>query len=111
MGGFFGVVSGQDCVSDLFYGTDYHSHLGTRRGGMAVASASGIYRKIHDISSVPFRAKFDADIDSFRGNAGIGVISDNEDQPLVITSKHGTYAIVTVGKVDNLPDLVSRVFA
>ena len=111
MGGFFGVVSDHDCVSDLFYGTDYHSHLGTRRGGMAVSSSSGIYRKIHDISSVPFRAKFDSDIDSFRGNAGIGVISDTEDQPLTITSKHGTYAIVTVGKVGNLPELVSKIFA
>lgn len=111
MGGFFGVVSEKDCVNDLFYGTDYHSHLGTRRGGMAVASSQGIYRKIHDISSVPFRAKFDGDIDFFRGNAGIGVISDTEDQPLVITSKHGTYAIVTVGKIGNLPELVSRIFA
>lgn len=111
MGGFFGVVSDHDCVSDLFYGTDYHSHLGTRRGGMAVSSSRGIYRKIHDISSVPFRAKFDSDIDSFRGNAGIGVISDTEDQPLTITSKHGTYAIVTVGKVGNLPELVSKIFA
>ena len=78
MGGFFGVVSEHDCVNDLFYGTDYHSHLGTRWGGMAVSSASGIYRGIHNISSVPFRAKFDSEMDSFRGNAGIGVISDTE---------------------------------
>ena len=109
MGGFFGVVSEHDCVNDLFYGTDYHSHLGTRWGGMAVSSASGIYRGIHNISSVPFRAKFDSEMDSFRGNAGIGVISDTEKQPLMITSKHGTYAIVTVGKINNLPELVARI--
>ena len=110
MGGFFGVVSELDCVSDLFYGTDYHSHLGTRWGGMAVASAGGICRRVHDITSVPFRAKFDTDIEVFRGNAGIGTISDTEKQPLTITSKHGTYAIVTVGKINNLPELVSRIF-
>ena len=109
MGGFFGVVSEHDCVNDLFYGTDYHSHLGTRWGGMAVSSASGIYRGIHNISSVPFRAKFDSEMDSFSGNAGIGVISDTEKQPLMITSKHGTYAIVTVGKINNLPELVARI--
>ncbi len=111
MGGFFGAVSSEDCVCDLFYGTDYHSHLGTRRGGMAVDSGSGIVRKIHDITNSPFRSKFDDDIESFHGNAGIGIISDTEDQPLLITSRIGTYAIVTVGKINNLPELVAQIFA
>ena len=111
MGGFFGVVANSDCVSDLFYGTDYHSHLGTRRGGMAVSGPGGITRRIHDITNAPFRSKFDADVALFRGNAGIGVISDTEDQPLLINSKHGSFAIVTVGKIGNLPELVAKIFA
>ncbi|MGE4563959.1 MAG: amidophosphoribosyltransferase [Victivallaceae bacterium] len=112
MGGFFGLVSQQDCVCDLFYGTDYHSHLGTKRGGMAVAGEDGrIIRRIHDISNAQFRSKFDDDLEDFRGKAGIGVISDYEDQPLVITSRFGVYAIVTVGRINNLAELVEESYS
>ncbi len=102
----FGVVSQQDCVDDLFYGTDYHSHLGTQRGGLAVANDEGFKRHIHDITSSQFRSKFEDVIPRLHGSMGIGVISDYEDQPLLINSHHGAYAIVTVGKVDNLEELV-----
>ena len=88
MGGFFGVVSKEDCVGDLFYGTDYHSHLGTKRGGMAVMDDKGIImRRIRDITNAQFRSKFDEDIDMFAGRCGIGIISDYEDQPLIVSSK------------------------
>ena len=105
MGGFFGVVSKDDCVADLFYGTDYHSHLGTSRGGMVVRTEDGFKRNIHDISNTPFRTKFEEDLPKYRGRIGLGVISDYEDQPLLVGSRHGRYAIVTVGRVDNLNDL------
>lgn len=112
MGGFFGVSAKQDCICDLFYGTDYHSHLGTKRGGMAVMDEHNqFHRKIHDISNAQFRSKFDEDIDAFRGKCGIGVISDFEDQPLLITSRHGTYAIVTVSKINNIDELAQEVFS
>lgn len=101
MGGFFGVVSKEDCVNDLFYGTDYHSHLGTCRGGMAVLNADGFTRHIHDISNAQFRSKFEDDVQTMHGLSGIGVISDNESQPLIIGSHLGPYAIVTVGAVKN----------
>ena len=107
MGGFFGVVSKDDCVRDLFYGTDYHSHLGTQRGGMAVRNGAGITRYIHDITNAQFRSKFEEDIGRMKGTRGIGVISDFEDQPLLIGSHLGVYSIVTVGKVANL-DALSR---
>lgn len=111
MGGFFGVVSKDDCVGDLFYGTDYHSHLGTRRGGMATTNSQGeIIRRIHDISNAQFRSKFSDEIDDFEGNIGIGVISDYEDQPLLMTSHLGTYCIVTVGKINNIDELVTEAF-
>lgn len=111
MGGFFGVVSESDCVCDVFYGTDYHSHLGTRRGGIAVVDGQGyIHRKIHDISNAQFRSKFDDDIGHFKGPAGIGIISDYEDQPLVIVGKFGKFAIVTVGKINNIDEIVHRAF-
>lgn len=110
MGGFFGVVSKQDCVADLFFGTDYHSHLGTMRGGLAVLSSKGFQRTIHDISNSQFRSKFENDFRRFEGNAGIGVISDNEDQPLLIASHLGVYAIVTVGAISNLNELVQEMF-
>ncbi len=111
MGGFFGVAAKTDCVSDLFYGIDYHSHLGTKRGGMAVTSPEGkIIRSIHDITNAQFRSKFDDDLDEFIGSTGIGVISDHEDQPLIIGSRLGTYAIVTVGKINNLKELVHEAF-
>jgi len=108
VGGFFGVVSNTDCVPDLFYGTDYHSHLGTMRGGMAVLNGQGFTRSIHDITNTQFRSKFEDELHEFSGNKGIGVISDNEAQPLLINSRHGAYGIVTVGKVNNLDDLVAE---
>lgn len=110
MGGFFGVVSASDCVADLFYGTDYHSHLGTRRGGLAVLGEAGLARTIHDITNSQFRTKFDDDIRRMRGRMGIGIISDTEDQPLLIRSHLGDYAIVTVGAVRNAGELVRQAF-
>jgi amidophosphoribosyltransferase len=106
MGGFFGVASRNDCVADVFYGTDYHSHLGTRRGGMVTSTDAGFKRNIHDISNSPFRTKFEDELPKHRGNLGLGVISDYEDQPLLIGSHHGVYALVTVGRVNNLDELV-----
>ncbi len=108
MGGLFAAVSHDDCVQDLFYGTDYHSHLGTKRGGLAVANASGYTRFIHNISNAQFRSKFEDDIGRMRGNRGIGVISDYEDQPLIIGSHLGVYAIVTVGLVRNTHELARQ---
>lgn len=110
MGGFFGVVSKRDCVADLFFGTDYHSHLGTMRGGLAVLEGKEFHRAIHDISNAQFRTKFESDYKRFKGACGIGVISDNEDQPLVIASHHGVYAIVTVGVITNASQLVKEQF-
>jgi amidophosphoribosyltransferase len=109
MGGFFGVVSESDCVHDLFYGTDYHSHLGTRRGGLA-ADNGGFIRFIHDITNAQFRSKFEDDITKMRGSRGIGVISDYEDQPLIIGSHLGVYAIVTVGAVKNVDELARGLY-
>ena len=98
MGGFFGVAAKEDCVFDLFFGTDYHSHLGTRRAGMAVYSKEeGYNRAIHNIENAPFRTKFDKDVNEMHGHLGIGCISDFEPQPLMVRSHHGTYAITTVG--------------
>ena len=105
MGGFFGVASKNDCVFDLFFGTDYHSHLGTRRGGMAVYGEKGFDRAIHNIENTPFRTKFDKDVQQMQGYMGIGCISDFEPQPLLIRSHHGTFAIVTVGKICNMEAL------
>jgi len=110
MGGLFGVVSKEDCVSDLFYGTDYHSHLGTRRGGLAVKNSDGFTRFIHNIENAQFRSKFEQDVPGMRGNRGIGIISDNEDQPVLIGSHFGKYAIVTVAKINNTEELVKRIF-
>jgi amidophosphoribosyltransferase len=106
LSGVFGVVSREDCVADLFYGTDYHSHLGTVRGGLAVKNGEGFTRFIHDITTTQFRSKFQVDLPRLHGSSGIGVISDYEDQPLLINSHHGAYAIATVGKVANLDRLV-----
>lgn len=110
MGGFFGVVSQTDCVVDLFYGTDYHSHLGTRRGGLTVVNGAGFDRYIHDITNAQFRTKFETDVGRLRGRMGIGVISDHEDQPLIVSSHLGTYAIATVGKVANIKNLAKLAF-
>ena len=107
MGGFFGVAAKEDCVFDLFFGTDYHSHLGTRRAGMAVYSKEeGYNRAIHNIENAPFRTKFDKDVNEMRGNLGIGCISDFEPQPLMVRSHHGTYAITTVGKINNTDAII-----
>ncbi|MBE6391817.1 MAG: amidophosphoribosyltransferase [Lentisphaerae bacterium] len=112
MGGFFGVASKSDCVSDIYFGTDYHSHLGTKRGGIAVTNPAGkIDRRIHDISNAQFRSKFDSEIGSFSGNTGMGVISDTEDQPLIISSQLGTFAIITVGKINNVDEILDLAFA
>ena len=110
MGGLFGVASESDCADDLFYGTDYHSHLGTCRGGLAVLNDEGFTRHIHDISNAQFRSKFEDDIKDMHGNSGIGVISDNESQPLIIGSHLGPYAIVTVGVIANIDELASDAF-
>ena len=111
MGGFFGVASKEDCVFDLFFGTDYHSHLGTRRAGMAVYSKEdGFDRAIHNIENAPFRTKFDKDANTMHGNFGIGCISDYEPQPLIIRSHHGTYAITTVGKINNKEEIIKKLF-
>ncbi|HIW82040.1 MAG TPA: amidophosphoribosyltransferase [Candidatus Acetatifactor stercoripullorum] len=112
MGGFFGVAAKEDCVFDLFFGTDYHSHLGTRRAGMAVYSReSGYNRAIHNIENAPFRTKFDKDVNEMSGNLGIGCISDYEPQPLMVRSHHGTYAISTVGKINNTDAILKELFA
>lgn len=107
MGGFFGVAAKDDCVFDLFFGVDYHSHLGTRRGGMAVFGDKGFDRAIHNIENSPFRTKFDKDMQTMHGYYGIACISDYEPQPLIIRSHHGTYAITTVSKINNVDEIVN----
>lgn len=112
MGGFFGAVTKENCVFDVFYGTDYHSHLGTRRAGMVMYSGEkGFDRAIHNIENSPFRTKFADDVNNMSGNMGIGCISDYEAQPLLIRSKLCTYAITTVGKINNVDELLEKVFA
>lgn len=106
MGGIFGVASKSSCTLDLFFGTDYHSHLGTRRGGLAVYGPNGFNRSIHNIENTPFRTKFDGDLNELEGNLGIGCISDNEPQPLLVQSHLGSFAITTVGKINNMDELV-----
>lgn len=105
MGGFFGVVSSTPCVSDLFYGVDYHSHLGTKRGGLVTWDGTSFHRSIHNIDNTYFRTKFGDEVDKFVGNSGIGVISDTDSQPLVVNSHLGRFAIVTVARVNNLAEL------
>lgn len=112
MGGFFGVVSNRDCVLDVFFGTDYHSHLGTSQGGMVVLAPGGdFHRQIHSIKNTPFRTKFEDDLTQFRGTSGIGCISDSDPQPLLVRSHLGFFAIATVGIINNAQDLVSRHFS
>ncbi len=111
MGGFCGVISKEDCVVDLFFGTDYHSHLGTQRGGMAVLGDNGIQRAIHNIQNSPFRTKFQNDFSTFSGKMGLGVISDTDPQPLVVASHLGTYAIMMVGLLTNIEDLMQEMYA
>lgn len=110
MGGIFGVASKNSCTLDLFFGVDYHSHLGTKRGGMAVYGKQGFSRSIHNIENSPFRTKFDGDLDELEGNLGIGCISDNEPQPLLIQSHLGSFAITTVGKINNETQLIQEAY-
>ena len=110
MGGFFGVAAKGDCLFDLFFGTDYHSHLGTRRGGMAVYGEKGFDRAIHNIENTPFRTKFDKDMQEMEGHLGIGCISDYEPQPLIVRSHHGIFAITTVGRINNTDEIVNTIF-
>ena len=112
MGGVFGVVSRESCVTDLFFGVDYHSHLGTRRGGMAVYSPeTGFERAIHNIENSPFRTKFERDVEEMAGTMGIGCISDTDPQPLIVRSHLGNYALTTVGRINNIEALVEQAFA
>ena len=113
MGGFFGTVSKSGCVTDLFYGTDYNSHLGTRRGGLATYDAEKYQftRSIHNLESTYFRTKFEDELDKFTGNSGIGIISDTDAQPIIINSHLGRFAIVTVAKVLNIDELEAQLLA
>ena len=110
MGGFFGAVSKDDCVFDLFFGVDYHSHLGTRRAGMAVYDfENGFDKAIHNIENAPFRTKFTKESNEMRGQMGIGCISDFEAQPILVRSHHGTFAIATVGKINNIDEITEEI--
>ncbi len=111
MGGFFSAALKEDCIFDLFYGTDYHSHLGTRRAGLAVYGPNGFKRAIHNIENSPFRTKFTNDIDELKGYMGIGCISDYDPQPLVVRSHHGPYAIACIGRINNVDEILETIFA
>ena len=113
MGGFFGTVSKASCVTDLFYGTDYNSHLGTKRGGLASYDAEeGMFaRSIHNLESTYFRTKFEDELDKFKGNVGIGIISDTDPQPIIINSHLGRFAIVTVAKIVNLEEIEAELLS
>ena len=109
MGGFFGITSINDCMADVFFGTDYHSHLGTRRAGMAAYSPEiGLQREIHNIENAPFRTRFEHIFDEMEGTAAIGCISDSEPQPLLIRSNLGTYAVCMIGRINNAEELIDR---
>ena len=110
MGGFFGCTSKEACITELFYGSDYLSHLGTKRGGIATLDSDGFHRTIHSLENAYFRSKFEPDIDELTGNMGIGVVSDTDPQPIIIHSRLGTFALVTVGKVANLDELVAQAY-
>ncbi len=110
MGGIFGVISKRDCVFDLFFGTDYHSHLGTKRAGMAVYGTDGFSRAIHNISNAPFRTKFEREINEMKGTSGIGCISDSDPQPLVVRSHLGNFAITTVRKINNVDEMLDMAY-
>ena len=112
MGGFFGVASKKECVLDLFFGVDYHSHLGTRRAGMIIHDEKqGFHRQIHSIENTPFRTKFEKDLVEFHGCTGIGCISDSDPQPLLVRSHLGLYAITTVGMINNADELIDKYFS
>ena len=108
MGGFFGAASKRDVVIDVFFGVDYHSHLGTRRAGMIIHDEDGFQREIHSIENTPFRTKFESDLESFHGNSGIGCISDTDPQPLLVRSHLGTFALTTVSAINNAEELVEK---
>ena len=108
MGGFFATALKEDCIFDLYYGTDYHSHLGTRRAGMAVYGEEGFNRAIHNIENSPFRTKFEGITEEMHGCAAIGCISDTDPQPMMIHSNHGVYAIVIVGVINNDKELMKQ---
>ena len=110
MGGLFGAVSTGDCVTDVYFGTDYHSHLGTSKGGMAFWTKDGFNRSIHNIENTQFRAKFEAELSSIKSNMGIGCISDTEPQPLTVRSHLCSYAISTVGKINNTAEIIKKAF-
>jgi amidophosphoribosyltransferase len=105
MGGFFGTVAKAECVNDLFYGTDYNSHLGTKRGGMATYNNGEFIRAIHSLESTYFRTKFESELPRFKGQSGVGIISDTDPQPILINSHLGKFAIVTVAKINNMPEI------
>lgn len=111
MGGIFGVCSKNECVTDLFFGTDYHSHLGTRRGGMAVFDGQHFFRAIHNIENTPFRTKFEAELSELNGSVGIGCTSDSDPQPIILHSKIGTFAVVTVGRINNKKELAKQLIS
>ena len=112
MGGFFGAVSRENCKYDVFFGTDYHSHLGTKRGGLAFYDAAkGFQRQIHNIENTPFRTKFESDLAKMGGTIGLGAISDEDPQPLLVRSHLGMFAIATVGIVTNAEEIVAETFA
>ena len=109
MGGFFGAISHKNCIYDVFFGTDYHSHLGTRRAGLAFYDQEqGFQRQIHNIENTPFRTKFERDVDDMSGPLGIGCISDTDPQPLLVRSVHGTYAICVVGVIQNEEAIIEQ---
>ena len=109
MGGFFGTISKRDCVNDLFYGTDYNSHLGTKRAGMVTYDEeSGFHRSIHSLEREYFRSRFEDELDSFKGHQGLGVISDTDPQPIIVNSHLGRYAVVTVAKINNLREIAEE---
>ena len=111
MGGFFGVVSRKNCKYDVFFGTDYHSHLGTKRGGMAFYDEEkGFQRQIHNIENTPFRTKFESDLTKMNGTVGVGCISDSDPQPLLVRSHLGMFAVANVGLINNAEDIVSEIF-
>lgn len=112
MGGFFGTISRTKCITDLFYGTDYNSHLGTRRGGMATYSEEyGFCRSIHNLESTYFRTRFEDELDKFKGNAGIGIISDTDAQPMLMNSHLGRFALVTVARINNIEDIAQQLLS
>jgi len=109
MGGFFGTISSRDCVNDLFYGTDYNSHLGTRRAGLVTFDPDkGFSRSIHSLERDYFRSKFEDELHEFKGHQGLGVISDTDPQPIIINSHLGRYAVVTVAKINNLREIAEE---